>query len=172
LAGEDDLDGPPLEANDNRPTENHGDGRIAEAAAKKFKPQHSAAEAVQENSVGAAKERVSLPDVETPSVVAGRKREPPRAKRRSPRRPAAAPVSARSSDPCDDLAEIHDADALLHWAAVNMPERNKLDAAARVMCDASFLAKADAIGVEPELLIPFDYQREAGQTSNGPASSA
>src|SRR4029077_16010232 len=63
--------GPPLEANDNRPTENHGDGRIAEAAAKKFKSQHSAAEAVQENSVGAAKERVSLPDVETPSVAAG-----------------------------------------------------------------------------------------------------
>ena len=53
-----------------------------------------------------------------------------------------------------------------------MPERNKLDAAARVMFDAAFLAKADAIGVEPELLIPFDYQREAGHTPNGPASSA
>jgi hypothetical protein len=97
LAGEDDLDGPPLEANDNRPTENHGDGRIAEAAAKKFKSQHSAAEAVQENSVGAAKERVSLPDVETASVAEAKKREPPQAKRRSPRRPVAALVPPRSA---------------------------------------------------------------------------
>jgi hypothetical protein len=52
-----------------------------------------------------------------------------------------------------------------------MPKRNKLDSAARVMFDAAFLAKADAIGVEAELLIPFEYQREATKTPNGQASS-
>jgi hypothetical protein len=161
LAGEDDLDTPALAANDNLRAENHGG----------FESQKSATEAIRENGVGAAKERVSLPDVETPSVAAGRRREPPRAKRRSPRRPVAAPVSARSSDPCGDLAEVHDADALLRWAAVKMPKRNKLDSAARVMFDAAFLAKADAIGVEAELLIPFEYQREATKTPNGQASS-
>ena len=49
LAGEDDIDGPPLEANDNLPTtKNHSDTRIAEAAASRFQSQQSVAETVQE----------------------------------------------------------------------------------------------------------------------------
>ena len=65
LAGEDDLDAPPLETNDNRPTENHDGGKVAEIATAKFV---SATEAVKENGVGAHNERASLPNVETPSV--------------------------------------------------------------------------------------------------------
>jgi hypothetical protein len=172
LAGEDDLDGPPLATNDNLPTENHGAGKTMKAAAANFESEKSTTGTVQENGVRAGKERVALPDVETPSVGEVKKRESPQPKRPSQRRPVAAPISPRSSDPSADLAEIHDADALLRWAAVKMPERNKLDTAARVMFDAAFLAKADAIGVEAELLIPFEYQREATKTPNGPASSA
>jgi ERF superfamily protein len=169
LAGEDDLDGPPLEANDNIPKD--AGQKVAEISAADFEPAPSANPADEKNSGGAHQQCASPPHVEAPSVAPVRKREPPTARRRSPRGPVAALVTTRSADPWADLAEIHDADALLRWAAVKMPERNKLDAAGRVMFDAAFLAKADAVGVEAELLIPFEHQREATKTPNGQASS-
>ena len=145
LAGEDDLDGPALEANDNLPREDGAVGTVAEAAA-------------------------ANPTIEARSGADTRKEKPPRSKRRSRRASVTARVSATAGDPAAELAATQDAEALLRWAALNMPLRNGLDAAARERFDAAFWAKAKAIGVEPELLIPFEHQREAAKVPNGPAS--
>jgi hypothetical protein len=170
LAGEDDLDGPALAANDNLAPEDRSSGTVVEVTAASVKHTPSAKEAVREGCEETPNAVTPLPSIEAPSGAQTRKAKPPRSKRRSRRPSVAARVAATASDPIADLAEIQDAEALFRWAALNMPVRNGLDAAARDRFDASFWAKAKAIGVEPELLIPFEYQREATKTPNGPAS--
>ena len=94
--------------------------------------------------------------------------EPPRRRRRVARRTRPSPSSfARSGDPGSDLANIVDADALFRWALEILPARNKLDDAQRAAFDAAFLARADAIGADPELLIPFSPPR-AVAAGDGP----
>ena len=98
----------------------------------------------------------------------------PEAEPDSPQDPAASPRKAkntreerahrlppfpRSGDPARDLAHIEDADALFRWALEILPARNKLDEARRAEFDAAFLARADAIGADPELLIAFQAKR-------------
>ncbi len=75
---------------------------------------------------------------------------------------------ARSGDPGSDLANIADADALFRWALEILPARNKLDDAQRAAFDAAFLARADAIGADPELLIPFTSRRAPSPLGDGP----
>jgi hypothetical protein len=169
LAGEDDLDGPALEANDNLPPEDRVSGTVAEVAAASFK-RNAPAEAAREHGLGTGSARTPVASIEAPSGAETRKVKPPRSKRRSRRASVAARVAATASDPAAELAAIEDAEALLRWAALNMPVRNELDAATRDRFDAAFWAKAKAIGVEPELLIPFEHQREAAKVPNGPAS--
>lgn len=72
-----------------------------------------------------------------------------------------------SDDLMQDLARAADADALLQWALEALPFRNGLDAKRRATLDAAFLARADAIGVAPELLLPFhlDHTHGADGTS-------
>jgi hypothetical protein len=170
LAGEDDLDGPALEANDNLPPETGASGRVAESLVANLKRSPSATEAVREGCEETHNAFIPLPSIEAPPGGKLRKQKPPRSKRRSRRVSGAAGVSATASDPAADLAAIQDAEALLRWAALNMPVRNELDAAARERFDAAFWAKAKAIGVEHELLIPFERQHHAAKTPNGPAS--
>jgi hypothetical protein len=74
----------------------------------------------------------------------------------------------RSVDPARDLARIEDADALFRWALEILPARNKLDEARRAEFDAAFLAKADAIGADPELLIAFRPSRVPAEFDRGP----
>jgi hypothetical protein len=57
------------------------------------------------------------------------------------------------------LGNIADPDTLFRWALEMLPARNKLDDARRAAFDAAFLARADAIGADPELLIPFAGRR-------------
>jgi hypothetical protein len=170
LAGEDDLDGPALEANDNPPPEDHALGRAAEITAANLKRSPSPTEPVREDNGGPDNAGTAVPSIEAPSSTELRKEKPPRSKRRSPRASAAARTSAQANDPIADLAVLQDPDALLRWAARNMSFRNGLDAVAREMFDAAFLTTAKAIGVEPELLIPFERQHHAAKAPNGPAS--
>jgi hypothetical protein len=167
LAGEDDLDGPPLEPKETLQRERQTTN--TDVAAVDTLPESPGTEIAQDGCVGANSEPACLLDTGVSSPEEVRREEPPRARRRSPCKSLAKLVSARASDPFSDLTLIHDADALLRWAALTMPVRNGLDAAARNAFDVAFLAKADAIGVDPELLIPFECQREAAQAPNGPA---
>jgi hypothetical protein len=54
-----------------------------------------------------------------------------------------------------DLATIADAETLFRWALEVLLARNKLDEKERGALDAAFLAKAEALGADPELLVPF-----------------
>jgi hypothetical protein len=78
----------------------------------------------------------------------------------------------RSGDPARDLARIEDADALLRWALDILPARNKLGEAQRAEFDAAFLARADAIGADPELLIAFRPSDVPTEFDNGPSPPA
>jgi hypothetical protein len=169
LAGEDDIDAPPLETKDKLQSGSQTADRVVEVAAVNSLPDESAAETAQHEHEGATSEPAYLLDTGASPVEEVRREEPPPARRRSPRRSLAKLISAQASDPFSDLALIHDADALLRWAALKMPIRNGLDTAARDAFDAAFLAKADAVGVDPELLIPFEWQRDATQPPNSPA---
>jgi hypothetical protein len=170
LAGEDDLDGPALEANDNLPSEDRVSGTVAEVTTANLIRNPSATKPVREDSGETHHAFTPLSSIEAPSGAETRKEKRPRSKRRSHRASAVARVSATTSDPAAKLAATQDAEALLRWAALNMPVRNGLDAAARERFDAAFWAKAKAIGVEPELLIPFERQHHAAKAPNGPAS--
>jgi hypothetical protein len=95
---------------------------------------------------------------------------PPPRKRRG-RRPSPSPL-ARADDPGGDLNRITDADSLVRWALEILPARNKLDDGQRAILDAAFVARAEAIGVDPELLIPFATQRAPIRPSDPPSSPA
>jgi hypothetical protein len=46
-------------------------------------------------------------------------------------------------------------EALFRWALEILPIRNKLGEAQRATFDSAFLARADAIRADPQLLMPF-----------------
>jgi hypothetical protein len=162
LAGEDDLDAPELGSQ-----KELSDGREApinipaEAAAKE-----------QTSSSGTGVDHVaqvggpSRPEVgalepegqaSDEQVVAAALRSGQREHKsgRKPRR-----SGSSRSDPVGDLARIEDSEGLLQWALEILPARNKLDDARREALDAAFLARAETIGADPELLIPFAQRSE------------
>ena len=146
LAGEDDLDAPDLlTANAREVAANGSDPGTSLGGNSGINLERSSGAMVAEEGAGNAAETSVAQDV-----------EPPRRRRRVARRTRPSPSSfARSGDPGSDLANIGDADALFRWALEILPARNKLDDAQRAAFDAAFLARADAIGADPELLIPF-----------------
>jgi hypothetical protein len=97
---------------------------------------------------------------------------PPRKRTVTSRRRPSPSTSARADDPGGDLNRITDADSLLRWALAVLPARNKLDDGQRAVLDAAFVARAQAIGVDPELLIPFAAQRAPVQPSERPLPPA
>jgi hypothetical protein len=80
-------------------------------------------------------------------------------------------LSYARSDPVGDLARIEDPEGLLQWALEILPARNKLDDARREALDAAFFAKVEAIGADPELLIPFAH-RDEPTGADGPSPRA
>ncbi|SEC59753.1 ERF superfamily protein [Rhizobiales bacterium GAS191] len=92
---------------------------------------------------------------------------PPRKRKYTRRTRSPSYTFPRSGDPARDLARIEDADALFRWALQMLPARNKFDEAQRAEFDAAFLARADAIGADPELLIPFGSHRVPRLFENG-----
>jgi hypothetical protein len=59
------------------------------------------------------------------------------------------------SDPEGSLEQVRDEAGLLRWAVAALPYRNRLTDDARSELDAAFLARAQAIGADPELLAAF-----------------
>ena len=163
LAGEDDLDAPDLlTANAREVAGNGSDPETSLGGNSGINLERSSGAMVAEEGAGNGAETSVAQDV-----------EPPRRRRRVAKRTRPSPSSfARSGDPGSDLANIADADALFRWALEILPARNKLDDAQRAAFDAAFLARADAIGADPELLIPFTSRRASSPLSDGPVLPA
>jgi hypothetical protein len=149
LAGEDDLDAPdlltakPLNAVANGPDPGPAIRVNPEAAL-----QRAASTSSSEHIAG---------DDETspiPEAVPTRRRRRP-----AGRTPPSSSSFAFSADPSGHLVHITDADTLFRWALETLPARNKLDDEQRAALDAAFLARADAIGADPEVLMPFAFRK-------------
>ena len=75
--------------------------------------------------------------------------------RRVPNRSSKTPAAPRPvTELLEELAGIDDAEALLAWALAMLPLRNGFDETARAKLDAAFLARAEALGAESEVLFP------------------
>jgi hypothetical protein len=156
LAGEDDLDAPDLSTSKEQST---AEGPFIPAAMEAAiagvdsKPnvdglaQHMAAHST--DLIGE-----EHPFLSAQQTQADRASDSP-GKRKYTRRTQSSPSRVHSSDPARDLAKIEDADALFRWALEALPIRNKLNETRRAEFDAAFLARADAIGADPDLLIAF-----------------
>jgi hypothetical protein len=70
------------------------------------------------------------------------------------------------------LVHITDADTLFRWALETLPARNKLNEEQRAALDAAFLARADAIGADPEVLTPFAFRNAPLPVDHRPALSS
>lgn len=93
----------------------------------------------------------------------GADRDPaaPRRRRGRPRKlPGASEASSPSDDPFVQLARVQDADALFRWALDALPLRNTMTEPARATLDLAFVAKAEAVGADPELLVAFSPRPE------------
>jgi hypothetical protein len=173
LAGEDDLDAPemggPKEESssestvDLSPLEHIG---VPEEAEPKVDSQ--VASATDSNTV----EPIEMPQVPSPEPALARNRAAPSGKRKYTRRTTAlsSPLPG-SRDPVRSLAQIQDADALFRWAVNILPVRNKLNDAQRAEFDAAFVAKADAVGADPEFLLAFRPTSGLAEAENPPPSS-
>jgi hypothetical protein len=168
LAGEDDLDGPDLDAKEPLP------GECADAASA---TDIAATGPDSETQLGRTPEITGVPGPD-PSIPGGAVSDVHTEKEADagpsrPRRKAARRIRPSSSSPLRsghldaDLSRIADTDALFRWALEILPFRNKLDESQRAASDAAFLARADAIGADPELLIPFAPRRGPSQFNDG-----
>ena len=159
LAGEDDLDAPDLLTA--KPS-----SRVANGADPVAAPSASPEAALHRASHTSNSDEVLDGDASSPE----QELELPRRRRRSSRRaPTSSSPFTSTGDPGSELAHINDADALLRWALEILPARNKLDDGQRAALDAAFLARADAIGADPELLTPFALHRAPSPLGDGPA---
>jgi hypothetical protein len=174
LAGEDDLDAPELQA----PKEqSRGEGALnptvmegidrpetqpkVEGLAELGKDRDTSEPISERDPIMSAE-----PAPASDSAAASRKRKYTRRARSLLSSPS--PLG----DPLRDLARIQDADALLLWALESLPARNKLDEARRAEFDAAFLARVDAIGADPELLLAFRPNGGIAELENPPAPPA
>ena len=148
LAGEDDLDAPDLlPAKPLNAGANGADSGTIIRADREAPPQ--GASCASSSDRGPDNDAASSAEIESP-----------RRRRRAARKAPPSPSSfAFSEDPSGDLVHITDADTLFRWALETLPARNKLDEEQRAALDAAFLARADAIGADPEVLTPFAFNR-------------
>lgn len=98
------------------------------------------------------------PNTNIDSVWAGSEATP--AQKRRPGRPRkviepSSPL-ARSGDPFKDIQAINDADDLLAWVLEVLPARNRMPEDRRAALDRDFLAKAQALGADLDVLIAFE----------------
>jgi hypothetical protein len=70
-----------------------------------------------------------------------------------PRKPLVEVAPSPSPDLAAELAALRDADALLRWALEALPRRYRLSDEERAELDAAFLARAEALGAEPDLFV-------------------
>jgi hypothetical protein len=158
LAGEDDLDAPELQT---LKEQSRGEGTLNPTVMEGVVVQPEAEPKVGGLAELSRDRDPSEPISETGSVLGADPtpaHDPAAASRkRKYTRRTRSPLSSPSpiGNPARDLAQIQDADALLLWALERLPARNKLDEAQRAEFDAAFLARVDAIGADPELLLAF-----------------
>jgi hypothetical protein len=148
LAGEDDLDAPELPAGDADSTaaepvlaDPGAAPMSAEPEAEKPPPGFDIASEIHTAQQGVQRDLLDL-------AAEGRGGRRPRSPRERLR-------PARLRNPLRDLAQVQNPEALFRWALEVLPVRNKLAEEPRAALDAAFLAKADAVGTDPELLIAF-----------------
>ncbi|MCC2654703.1 MAG: hypothetical protein K0Q60_4870 [Microvirga sp.] len=87
-----------------------------------------------------------------PSLSDGGNRPARRPRGRSRKAPVQTAPNT-SQDFAAELAAITGADALLRWAVDALPRRNRLSDAERIQLDQAFLARAEALGADPDLLV-------------------
>jgi hypothetical protein len=175
LAGEDDIEPPDLDIGEQPPSQTSATAVMAvglDATTPEPSMQTGASPAINgEESSSASLEGNSVAGNEevAPAIPA----VPPQRKRRvtSRRQPSPSRLT-RADDPAGDLNRVTDADSLVRWALEILPARNKLDDGQRAALDAAFVARAQAIGVDPDLLIPFAAQRTPMHPSEPPSSPA
>ena len=171
LAGEDDLDGPDLDTSN---AQSMGEDALtptameAVAVRPEAEPKADGLAEVERdrNTDEPVPEKHPLPGAEP--TRAHDPGAPPGKRKYTRRTRSPSSTLPRSGDPARDLARIEDADALFRWALEILPARNKLDEARRAEFDAAFLARADAIGADPELLIAFRPSRVPAEFDSGP----
>jgi hypothetical protein len=91
---------------------------------------------------------------------------------RRPRSPRERLRPGRLRNPLRDLALVQNPEALFRWALEVLPVRNKLAEEPRAALDAAFLAKADAVGTDPELLIALGSPAMLDKLDGVPAAPA
>jgi hypothetical protein len=149
IAGEDDIDAPDFPTTEVKGVPGNGFDPDPVKPAIDLHDRHNSTPTIEQENADPSAE---------PSV--SQDAEPARRRRRGARISPPSPLpSAKSTDPLGDLATIADAETLFRWALEVLPARNKLDEKERVALDAAFLAKAEAIGADPELLTPFAASR-------------
>jgi hypothetical protein len=157
IAGEDDIDAPDLST-----------ASVTKIPGNGLDPEPAGEAADVDDPDSSVAQQSADPGAE-PSV--SRDSDPPRRRRRLGRKSPPSPSPfARSTDPMGDLANIADADTLFRWALEVLPARNKLDDKERATLDAAFLAKAEAIGADPEVLTPFAARRASSPLSFHPGT--
>jgi hypothetical protein len=157
IAGEDDIDAPDLPTTNIVEVAGNGlDPEPVESAAD-LDAQHSSI--AQQNADSGAKPS-DYQDSDSP----------PRRRKFARKSPPSPSPSAQPTDPLGDLAKIADAETLFRWALKVLPARNKLDDKERATLDAAFLAKAEAIGADPELLTPFAARRASSPLTFHPGT--
>jgi hypothetical protein len=173
LAGEDDLDGPDLDASTgplNGESTFTLSGIEAVAVGPEAEQRVDGIADLDRRADEATSEKHPVPATEP---TRAHDWSAPTAKRKySGKARASSSKLPHSGDPARDLARIENADALLRWALDILPARNKLGDAQRAEFDAAFLARADAIGADPELLIAFRPSGVPAEFDNGPAPPA
>ena len=155
IAGEDDLDAPDLPITNPIAVASNGAGPERLGGCPDINLAAPPARRVRKKAK-AQPQRLRLPRIYS---VPSRRRGVGRRARPSPS------AFVRSADPESDLAKITDADTLFRWALEILPARNKLEEHQRAALDAAFLARADAVGADPELLTPFALHREPRSTT-------
>jgi hypothetical protein len=161
IAGEDDLDAP------DPPTTN-----VTEVTANGADPEPLGGRSDIDPAPSSYPESMGESATKDAEVSASKDWQRPGRRRRVARRTGPSPFAfMRSGDPESELARIVDAETLLRWAFEILPARNKLDDRKRDALDAAFLAKADAIGADPELLIPWAARRTQAPLPSDPVRS-
>src|SRR4051812_2458977 len=112
-----------------------------------------------------AEDSASPPERLLPVLERSRKKRRDAGVPRGPRAPAGSVEAAMH-----ELAAIDSADALFIWALDALPLRNNVPDASREALDAAFLARAEALGADPEVLLAFRLPPSAAPAS-GAASS-
>ena len=174
LAGEDDVEPPDLHAREQPPSQTSATvmavGLDAISADPSVRLDVSAPVNGEESSAASIEGNGAAGNEDGPLAISAAL-APRKRKLTSRKRPSPSPL-ARVDDPGGDLNCITDAESLLRWAIEVLPARNKLDDAQRAVLDAAFVARAQAIGVDPDLLIPFAAQRTSVQSSERPLPPA